>query len=72
MLSSIYSVSPPEGGAWDSTDVQTCVLMPDGLTLHVPVSRDQTDADLLAAACKVGVAESETQKPVVLFDAIED
>ncbi|CAM9216185.1 unnamed protein product [Lampetra planeri] len=52
VLSSIYSVSPPEGGAWDSTDTLMCVLMPDGLTVQVPVRRDQTAADLLAAACK--------------------
>uniref|UniRef100_A0A665VRV9 TIAM Rac1 associated GEF 2a n=1 Tax=Echeneis naucrates TaxID=173247 RepID=A0A665VRV9_ECHNA len=37
VLSSIYSMSPPEGGVWDSmscaTDVLMCVFMPDGLTL---------------------------------------
>ncbi|XP_075964494.1 rho guanine nucleotide exchange factor TIAM2 [Anarhichas minor] len=57
MLTSIYSMSPPEGGVWDSiggaTDVLTCVYMPDGLTVQVPVRRDQTAADLLSAACKV-------------------
>ncbi|XP_074517408.1 rho guanine nucleotide exchange factor TIAM2 isoform X1 [Sebastes fasciatus] len=57
MLTSIYSMSPPEGGAWDgisgATDVLTCVYMPDGLTVQVPVRRDQTAADLLSAACKV-------------------
>ncbi|KAL7380090.1 hypothetical protein ABVT39_011533 [Epinephelus coioides] len=57
MLASIYSMSPPEGGVWDSisgaTDVLTCVYMPDGLTVQVPVRRDQTAADLLSAACKV-------------------
>ncbi|XP_039642109.1 T-lymphoma invasion and metastasis-inducing protein 2-like isoform X2 [Perca fluviatilis] len=57
MLTSIYSMSPPEGGVWDSisgaTDVLTCVHMPDGLTVQVPVRRDQTAADLLSAACKV-------------------
>lgn len=60
MLASIYSMSPPEGGVWDSisgaTDVLTCVYMPDGLTVQVPVRRDQTAADLLSAACKVGLA----------------
>uniref|UniRef100_A0A3B4UCR4 TIAM Rac1 associated GEF 2 n=1 Tax=Seriola dumerili TaxID=41447 RepID=A0A3B4UCR4_SERDU len=58
----IYSMSPPEGGVWDSiscaTDVLTCVYMPDGLTVQVPVRRDQTAADLLSAACKVGLATS--------------
>lgn len=62
MLTSIYSMSPPEGGVWDSisgaTDVLTCVYMPDGLTVQVPVRRDQTAADLLSAACKVGLAAS--------------
>ncbi|XP_022606929.1 T-lymphoma invasion and metastasis-inducing protein 2 isoform X3 [Seriola dumerili] len=57
VLTSIYSMSPPEGGVWDSiscaTDVLTCVYMPDGLTVQVPVRRDQTAADLLSAACKV-------------------
>ncbi|XP_041809076.1 T-lymphoma invasion and metastasis-inducing protein 2 isoform X2 [Chelmon rostratus] len=57
VLTSIYSMSPPEGGVWDSisgaTDVLTCVHMPDGLTVQVPVRRDQTAADLLSAACKV-------------------
>ncbi|XP_034381461.1 T-lymphoma invasion and metastasis-inducing protein 2 isoform X1 [Cyclopterus lumpus] len=56
MLTSIYSMSPPEGGVWDSlggaTDVLTCVYMPDGLTVQVPVRRDRTAADLLSAACK--------------------
>lgn len=55
-------MSPPEGGVWDSisgaTDVLTCVHMPDGLTVQVPVRRDQTAADLLSAACKVGLAAS--------------
>ncbi|XP_029136241.2 rho guanine nucleotide exchange factor TIAM2 isoform X1 [Labrus bergylta] len=57
VLTSIYSMSPPEGGVWDSisgaTDVLTCVYMPDRLTLQVPIRRDQTAADLLSAACKV-------------------
>ncbi|XP_029316013.1 LOW QUALITY PROTEIN: T-lymphoma invasion and metastasis-inducing protein 2 [Cottoperca gobio] len=57
MLTSIYSMSPPEGGVWDgisgATDVLTCVYMPDGLTVQVPVRREQTAADLLSAACKV-------------------
>ncbi|XP_022059824.2 rho guanine nucleotide exchange factor TIAM2 isoform X1 [Acanthochromis polyacanthus] len=57
VLSSIYSMSPPEGGVWDgisaASDVLTCVYMPDGLTVQVPVRRDQTAADLLCAACKV-------------------
>lgn len=63
MLASIYSMSPPEGGAWDgagcSEDVLTRVHMPDGLTVQVPVRRDQTAADLLSAACKVGLAKSK-------------
>lgn len=58
VMTSIYSMSPPDGGVWDSmrgaTDTLTCVYMPDGLTVQVPVSRDQTAADLLSAACKVG------------------
>ena len=45
---------------WDSisgaTDVLTRVHMPDGLTVQVPVRRDETAADLLSAACKVGIA----------------
>ncbi|XP_034050782.1 T-lymphoma invasion and metastasis-inducing protein 2 isoform X2 [Thalassophryne amazonica] len=57
MLSSIYSMSPPEGGVWDgirgAADMLMCVHMPDNLTLQVPVRRDQTAADLLSAACKV-------------------
>ncbi|KAM7376528.1 hypothetical protein PAMP_006255 [Pampus punctatissimus] len=57
VLTSIYSMSPPEGGVWDSiggaADVLTCVYMPDSLTVQVPVRRDQTAADLLSAACKV-------------------
>ncbi|XP_039993506.1 T-lymphoma invasion and metastasis-inducing protein 2 isoform X2 [Xiphias gladius] len=57
LLTNIYSMSPPEGVVWDSiscaTDVLTCVYMPDGLTVQVPVKRDQTAADLLSAACKV-------------------
>ena len=60
MLTSIYSMSPPEVGAWDSmsgaTDELTGVYMPDGLTVQVPVRGDQTAADLLSAACKVGLA----------------
>ncbi|XP_070775944.1 rho guanine nucleotide exchange factor TIAM2-like [Enoplosus armatus] len=57
VLTSIYSMSPPEGGVWDgisgATEALTCVHMPDGLTVQVPVRRDQTAADLLSAACKV-------------------
>ncbi|XP_072220920.1 rho guanine nucleotide exchange factor TIAM2-like isoform X1 [Leuresthes tenuis] len=57
VLASIYSMSPPEGGIWDSvcgaSDVLMCVHMPDSLTIQVPVRRDQTAADLLCAACKV-------------------
>ncbi|KAM6912738.1 rho guanine nucleotide exchange factor TIAM2 [Xenentodon cancila] len=57
VLSSIYSMSPPEGGLWDgvsgATDLPMCVYTPDGLTVQVPVRRDQTVADLLCAACKV-------------------
>ena len=62
VLTSIYSMSPPEGSVWDShsgaADVLTCVYMPDGLTVQVPVRRDQTAADLLSAACKVGLEAS--------------
>lgn len=57
MLTNIYSMSPPDGGAWESissaSDVLTCVHMPDGLTVQVPVRGEQTAADLLSAACKV-------------------
>uniref|UniRef100_H3DHK7 TIAM Rac1 associated GEF 2 n=1 Tax=Tetraodon nigroviridis TaxID=99883 RepID=H3DHK7_TETNG len=53
----IYSMSPPEDGAWDcaegATDALTCVCMPDGCTVQVLLRRDQTAADLLSAACKV-------------------
>lgn len=61
MLSSIYSMSPPEGGVWDgaaAADMLTCVHMPDGLTVQVPVRGEQTAAELLSAACKVGSAAS--------------
>lgn len=51
MLSSIYSMSPPEGGALDcvegGTDALTC------RTVQLPLRRDQTAADLLSAACEV-------------------
>ncbi|XP_005922424.1 rho guanine nucleotide exchange factor TIAM2 isoform X3 [Haplochromis burtoni] len=57
VLTSIYSMSPPEGGLWDSVssaaDALMCVYMPDGLTVQVPIRRDQAAADLLCAACKV-------------------
>ncbi|XP_068608483.1 rho guanine nucleotide exchange factor TIAM2-like [Brachionichthys hirsutus] len=57
VLSSIYSMSPPEGGVWDgiggSRDQLTCVYAQDGLTVRVPVRRDQTAAGTLSAACKV-------------------
>ncbi|CAJ1073885.1 T-lymphoma invasion and metastasis-inducing protein 2 [Xyrichtys novacula] len=57
VLTSIYSMSPPEGGAWDSSsggrNVLMCVHMPDQLTVQVAIRRDQTVADLLSAACKV-------------------
>ncbi|KAM4541359.1 rho guanine nucleotide exchange factor TIAM2 [Fundulus diaphanus] len=57
MLTSIYSMSPPNGGIWDSidaaSDTLTCVRMPDGLTVQVPVRKHQTASDLLCAACKV-------------------
>ncbi|KAM3871319.1 rho guanine nucleotide exchange factor TIAM2 [Diretmus argenteus] len=57
VLSNIYSMSPPEGGVWDSNsggaEVLTCVYMPDSLAVQVPVRKDQTAADLLASACKV-------------------
>lgn len=57
MLSSIYSMSPPEDVAWDgvggAAEALACVSMPDGLTLQLPVARDQTAAELLSAACKV-------------------
>lgn len=62
VLTSIYSMSPPEGGAWDSvsctTDTLACVYMPDSSTVQVPVRGDHTAADLLSAACKVGLAAS--------------
>uniref|UniRef100_A0A8C2XNU0 TIAM Rac1 associated GEF 2 n=1 Tax=Cyclopterus lumpus TaxID=8103 RepID=A0A8C2XNU0_CYCLU len=73
MLTSIYSMSPPEGGVWDSlggaTDVLTCVYMPDGLTVQVPVRRDRTAADLLSAACKVGLVVNDQLEvvPVNVF-----
>ncbi|TWW72297.1 T-lymphoma invasion and metastasis-inducing protein 2 [Takifugu flavidus] len=57
VLSSIYSMSPPEDGAWDgaggATEALACVSMPDGTTVQLPVGRDQTAAELLSAACKV-------------------
>lgn len=61
MLACIYSMSPPEGSVWDgiigTADMLTCVHMPDGLTVQVPVRREQTAADLLTAACKVGLVQ---------------
>ncbi|MEQ2309796.1 hypothetical protein AMECASPLE_002262 [Ameca splendens] len=57
MLTSIYSMSPPNGGIWDNiaaaSDMQTCVRMPDGLTVQVPIRKHQTASDLLCVACKV-------------------
>uniref|UniRef100_A0A3B5KGG2 TIAM Rac1 associated GEF 2 n=1 Tax=Takifugu rubripes TaxID=31033 RepID=A0A3B5KGG2_TAKRU len=57
VLSSIYSMSPPEDGAWDgaggATEALACVSMPDGTAVQLPVGRDQTAAELLSAACKV-------------------
>lgn len=53
MLSSIYSMSPPEDGAWDGAG--GAAEAPDGLTLQLPVGRDQTAAELLSAACKVSL-----------------
>uniref|UniRef100_A0A8C2XJZ8 TIAM Rac1 associated GEF 2 n=1 Tax=Cyclopterus lumpus TaxID=8103 RepID=A0A8C2XJZ8_CYCLU len=61
------------GGVWDSlggaTDVLTCVYMPDGLTVQVPVRRDRTAADLLSAACKVGLVVNDQLEvvPVNVF-----
>ncbi|XP_075883622.1 rho guanine nucleotide exchange factor TIAM2 isoform X5 [Nelusetta ayraudi] len=65
VLASIYSVSPPDGGAWESglggvglaPDAPMCVRMPDGLVIQVPVGGEQTAAELLAAACKVKTLE---------------
>lgn len=63
VLASIYSMSPPEGGVWNSVssaaDELMCVYMPDGLTVQVPVRRDQTAAGLLSAACQVGMMEGK-------------
>ncbi|KAK7904806.1 hypothetical protein WMY93_017413 [Mugilogobius chulae] len=54
ILSSIYSMSPPEGGVWDSsTDMVMCVYMPDSSTVEIPVRGEQTAADLLSVTCKV-------------------
>lgn len=54
VLSSIYSMSPSEGGEWDSlADMVMNVYMPDSLTVQIPVRRDQTAGDLLSVACKV-------------------
>ncbi|KAM4723534.1 rho guanine nucleotide exchange factor TIAM2 isoform 2-T5 [Anableps anableps] len=57
MLTSIYSMSPPDGGIWDNidaaSDMLTCVRMPDGLAVQLSVRKHQTAADLLCAACKV-------------------
>ncbi|XP_072314330.1 rho guanine nucleotide exchange factor TIAM2-like [Eucyclogobius newberryi] len=54
VLSSIYSMSPPEGGVGDSAaDMVMCVHMPDSLTVQIPVRTEQTAADLLSVACKV-------------------
>uniref|UniRef100_A0A8C6PSV8 TIAM Rac1 associated GEF 2 n=1 Tax=Nothobranchius furzeri TaxID=105023 RepID=A0A8C6PSV8_NOTFU len=46
ILTSIYSMSPPDGGIWENlsgaTDRLMSVYMPDGLTVQVPTRRDQT------------------------------
>lgn len=58
MLASIYSMSPPDGGAWERSlapDALTCVRMPDGLVIQVPVGGEQTAAELLAGACQVAL-----------------
>lgn len=59
VLTSIYSMSPPDGGAWESglggvhLNPVTCVRMPDGPAVQVPVGGEQTAGELLHAACKV-------------------
>ncbi|KAM6973611.1 rho guanine nucleotide exchange factor TIAM2 isoform 2-T2 [Aplochiton taeniatus] len=54
VLANIYSMSPPEGGLWDSSgEALTSVYMPDSLTVQVPVRRDHTAADVLTSACQV-------------------
>ncbi|XP_056151536.1 rho guanine nucleotide exchange factor TIAM2 isoform X1 [Lampris incognitus] len=61
VLTSIYSMSPPEGGVWDSSngggvgggEVLTSVYMPDGVTVQVPVRGDHTVSELFSSACKV-------------------
>ncbi|CAL9686338.1 unnamed protein product [Knipowitschia caucasica] len=54
VLSSIYSLSPPEGGVWESAaEMVVSVYMPDSLTVQIPARREQTAADLLSVACKV-------------------
>ncbi|CAL8271877.1 unnamed protein product [Merluccius merluccius] len=61
VLTNIYSMSPPEGGVWESSsgstagagEVLALVRTPDGLTLQLPVRGDLTAAHLLASACKV-------------------
>lgn len=58
LLSSIYSMSPPDGGLWDNIDAAldmlTCVCMPDGLTVQLSLRKHQTAGEILCAACKVG------------------
>lgn len=59
VLTSIYSMPPPDGGAWESglggieLSPVTCVRMPDGSVIQVPVGGEQTAGELLHAACKV-------------------
>ncbi|XP_059908013.1 rho guanine nucleotide exchange factor TIAM2 [Gadus macrocephalus] len=59
VLTNIYSMSPPEGGVWESSsgsagsEALAHVRTPDGLTLQLPIRADLTAAQLLASACKV-------------------
>ncbi|KAM9777823.1 rho guanine nucleotide exchange factor TIAM2 [Neosynchiropus ocellatus] len=63
VLSNIYSMSPPEGGVWDSSSsAMTCVHMPDGLTVQVPITGEQTAAHLLSVACKVKQLDPELHR----------
>lgn len=62
---------PPEDGAWDgvggATEALACVSMPDGLTVQLPVGRDQTSAELLSAACKVSSVVSREKTVQISF-----
>uniref|UniRef100_A0A8C4ZW14 TIAM2 n=1 Tax=Gadus morhua TaxID=8049 RepID=A0A8C4ZW14_GADMO len=73
VLTNIYSMSPPEGGVWESSsgsagsEALAHVRTPDGLTLQLPIRADLTAAQLLASACKVSNAPQTTRKHLRMY-----